>query len=133
VKQTSVVIVECNTDLRHALRHAFEDRGYVTWTFPNPEIAFSIFTTIQPNVIVMDLDVPGVQSYEAIDACRKLCPNASLIVESTSFDHVREQEALNHGAQAFLVKRSGLPPLFAFFDKFFPSEASEKRQRLKAA
>jgi len=50
------MIVETNTDLRNTLRHAFEDRGYMTWTCPAPELAISIFTVVQPSIVIVDLD-----------------------------------------------------------------------------
>lgn len=117
---TSVVIVECNADLCNILRHAFVDRGYVTWTFPSPEIAVSIFSTIQPAVIVLDLDVAGSQAIKLIEFCRKQCPRAAIIVESGTADAERMREVLKHGAQAFLVKPYALAPLFEILDKKAP-------------
>jgi DNA-binding NtrC family response regulator len=120
MKPTSVMIVENNPDLRTTLRHAFEDRGFITWTFPSPEIAISIFSTFQPTVIILDLDVAGSQACEMIDTCREQCPLASLIVESNSEDSARMQEAMEHGAQAFLVKPYALAPLFEIINQKIP-------------
>ena len=120
MNEISVMIVENNPDLRNILRHAFEDRGYVTWTFPSHEIAVSIFSTFQPTVIVLDLDVVGAEAFEMIEACKEKCPLASLIVESQTADTERMVEAIKHGAQAFLVKPYTLAPLFEILDKKIP-------------
>ena len=123
MKPTSVMIVEYNTDLRNTLMHAFEDRGYITWTFPSADIAVSIFATIQPLVIVLDLDVVGSQAVEMIEACKEQCPYASLIVESSTADSARIQEAIEHGAEAFLSKPYAMEPLFEIIDKKILSTA----------
>jgi len=120
MKPTSVMIVEYNTDLCDTLRHAFEDRGYITWTFPNPDIAVSVFSTIQPAVIVLDLDVAGSQAFEMMEACKVQCPEASLIVKSGTADSARMQKAKEHGAEAFLVKPYALAPLFEILDRKVP-------------
>jgi len=121
MKPTSVMIVEFNTDSCNALRHAFEDRGYITWSFPSPDIAVSIFSTIQPSVILLDLDVVGWEGLHMIDDCKKVCPHSSVIVESRASDLARIQEALHHGADAYLVKPHPIASLFEFLDQRMPA------------
>jgi DNA-binding NtrC family response regulator len=116
MKATSVMIVENNPDLRTTLRNAFEAHGYATWTFPSPEIAVCIFSTVQPTVIVLDLDVLGERAYEMIEACKVLCPNSSVIVECNTGDTAQGKKAVEHGAQAFIVKSHSLAPLFEILE-----------------
>lgn len=120
MKPLSIMIVENNTDLRNTLRHAFEDRGYLTWTCPAPEIAVSIFAAIQPSVVILDLDFEGPNPLRLIDAWRELSPNTRVIVESTATDAVRMREAMDRGAYAFLVKPYSLEPLFDLLEKEIP-------------
>jgi DNA-binding NtrC family response regulator len=120
MKPTSIMIVENNPDLRNILRHAFEDRGYLTWTCPGPEIAVCIFIAVQPAVVILDLDFLGSDVLRLIDAWRELSPQTRVIVESTKTDSGEMRAVMAHGAHAFLSKPFKLPPLFELLEKDIP-------------
>jgi DNA-binding NtrC family response regulator len=123
MKVASIMILENNTDLRNTLRHAFEDRGYLTWTCPAPEIAISIFRAVLPSIVIVDLDFKETDVLRLIDVWRVLAPHTRVIVESTTADADRMREALAHGAQAFLTKPYSLSPLFDLLEKDLSSGA----------
>ena len=122
MKPASIMIVETNSDLRNTLRHAFEDRGYLTWTCPAPEIAISIFAAVHPSVVLLDLDFEGANPLQMIDTWKQMAPNTRVIVESTTADAQRMREAIDHGAQAFLIKPYSLAPLFDLLEEQFPPQ-----------
>ncbi len=111
---TSVMIIERNADLRHILRHVFEDRGYLTWTCPIPEIANSIFDAIQPNFVILDLDYEGTDCMQMLDDWLKHTPMTRVIVDSASPS--RLEEAKKRGAKDCLAKPFQLGPLFQILD-----------------
>ncbi len=123
MKTQSIMIVENNTDLRNTLRHAFEDRGYMTWTCPAPEIAVCIFAAVRPNVVLLDLDFAGSSPMDLLDAWKKLSPHTKVFVESAISDERLMQEAVDHGAQAFLIKPYTLEPLFDMLEEDLPPSA----------
>jgi len=114
------MIVENNADLRNVLQHAFECRGYITWTCRAPEIAMSLFETIQPNVVILDLDFEGARTLELLDTWHEHSPQTRVIVESATSDAERVREAMNHGAHAFLTKPYSLAPLFHLLENDIP-------------
>jgi DNA-binding NtrC family response regulator len=114
------MIVENNSDLRNTLRNAFEGRGYLTWTCRAPEIAVSIFETIQPSVVILDLDFEEGHILDLLDIWRERSPQTRVIVESASSDAERMQEAMKHGAHAFLTKPFALAPLFHLLEDDIP-------------
>jgi two-component system, chemotaxis family, chemotaxis protein CheY len=120
MQPVSIMIVENNTDLRNTLRHAFEDRGYLTWTCHAPEIAVSIFAAIHPSVVLLDLDFEGARPMELLDAWKEMSPHTRVIVESTTADAHRMREAIDHGARAFLIKPYTLAPLFDLLEQEMP-------------
>ena len=127
------MIVETNTDLRNTLRHAFEDRGYMTWTCPAPELAISIFTVVQPSIVIVDLDFQGINVLHLLDIWRDIAPHTRVIVESTTADANRMREAMDHGAHAFLTKPYSLPPLFDLLEKDIPTDPPGSTPLKKAA
>ncbi len=113
-RPTSIMIVENNTDLRNTLRHVFEDRGYLTWTCPLPEIAISIFRAIQPSMIILDLDYEDCSAIQLLDDWLTQAPSTRIIVESVREDRI--QEAKDHGAREYLTKPYTLEPLYELID-----------------
>jgi DNA-binding NtrC family response regulator len=122
MRNTSIMIVENNTDLRNTLRHAFEDRGYITWTCPIPEIAVSIFQAVLPSIVILDLDFEETNTLQLIDRWRQLAPQTRVIVESRTADTSRIRDAMAHGAHAFLTKPYALSPLFDLLEKDIPTD-----------
>jgi len=117
MKPVSIMIVDDNADYRDQLRHAFEDRGYLTWTCPGHEIAESIFAAIQPNIVVLDLDLGETNPLDLIDAWREMAPGTRILVELTVPDVHRLRQALDHGAHAFVIKTHSFAPLFDLLEK----------------
>ncbi len=120
MKYVSIMIVENNSDLRNTLRHAFEDRGYLTWSCRAPEIAVSLFETVRPTVVILDLDFEDGHSFDLLDIWRERSPKTRVIVESASSDAERMQEAMKHGAHAYLTKPYSLAPLIRLLENAFP-------------
>ena len=133
MRAASIMIVETNTDLRNTLRHAFEDRGYMTWTCPAPELAISIFTVVQPSIVIVDLDFQGINVLHLLDIWRDIAPHTRVIVESTTADANRMREAMDHVAHAFLTKPYYLPPLFDLLEKDIPTDPPGSTPLKKAA
>jgi DNA-binding NtrC family response regulator len=120
MKPASVMIVETDADLRNTLRHAFETRGYLTWTCPITEIAESIFAAIQPDVVLLDLDLGGRDLILLIDAWKELAPHTCFIVEGRAADTDRMHEAIDHGARTCFVKADPIDPLIELLEKEHP-------------
>jgi DNA-binding NtrC family response regulator len=132
MNSVSIMIVENNNDLRATLRHAFEDRGYLTWTCPTPEIAISIFAAIRPNVVLLDLDLEWADPIHLIDLWKEMSPHTRIIVESSDAEAQRMRDAVQHGAQAFLVKPYSMPPLFDLLEKDTPPTPTQLLHRAAA-
>jgi DNA-binding NtrC family response regulator len=133
MKPASIMIVETDTDLRNTLRHAFETRGYLTWTCPFPEMAESIFTAILPDVVFLDLDLEGRDLILLIDAWKELAPQTCFVVEGLAADTLRMQEAIDHGARTYFVKAGPIGPLVNLLEKEHPPHGVPDSPFTKAA
>lgn len=133
MKLKSIMIVEMNLELRNLLRHAFESRGYLTWTCPLAELATSIFEAAQPSAVILDLDVETIDCTSLIEEWHRKDPRAKIIVESGDGNMDRIRKAMDHGAEAFLSKPYSLAPLFELLEKEIPAEPLPDKDVKKVA
>ena len=60
----------------------------------------------QPTVLVLDLNMPGGSSLEAIPAMAESSPNTSVVVLTMQEDPIFAREALQAGASGYVLKQS---------------------------
>jgi len=71
----------------------------------NGQEAIAAFRIHQPDVTLMDLQMPGMDGVEAISVIRKEFPQARVIVLTTYAGDVQVLGALKAGARAYVLKR----------------------------
>jgi len=77
----------------------------------NGEQAVKLYVEHQPDVVVMDITMPGIGGIEAIDRIMAKDNNARILVLSAHEDSVHPKRVLNAGALGYLTKRSAAEEL----------------------
>jgi two-component system invasion response regulator UvrY len=75
------------------------------------EDAIKAFVGHKPDVIVMDITMPGIGGLEAIERILAKDNNAKILVLSAHEDSVHPKRVLNAGAMGYLTKRSAAEEL----------------------
>jgi two-component system, NarL family, invasion response regulator UvrY len=70
------------------------------------ETACQLFLELAPDVVVMDLAMPGIGGLEALRRIRARQPHAKVLALSAHDDVMRARRTLQEGALGFLSKRS---------------------------
>lgn len=70
------------------------------------EQAVKMYGEIQPDVVVMDITMPGIGGLEAIERIMAKDSSARILVLSAHEDSVHPKRVLNAGALGYLTKRS---------------------------
>ncbi len=70
------------------------------------EVACTRYPELAPDVLVMDLAMPGMGGLEALKRIRSRSPHARVLALSAHDDPVHARRALQEGALGFLSKRS---------------------------
>jgi DNA-binding NarL/FixJ family response regulator len=101
-----VLIADDHSLVRHGLAAIInmEEDTQVVGEAGDGEEAIALWRELRPDVVLMDLRMPGVEGVEAIKRIRAEDPHAGIIV-LTTFDHDEDIYAgLRAGAQAYLLK-----------------------------
>ena len=106
MRHTRVLLVDDHTAIRQALRMMLEseaDMAVVGEAGDGAE-GVAVATTLEPDVTIVDLAMPGMGGLAAIPALRKAAPRTAILVftmhESAAYVH----EAMRTGARGYLLK-----------------------------
>lgn len=108
VNKLRVLLVDDHAVVRAGYRMLLRqsDRVDVIAEAANGEQACKLFSELQPEIVVMDLSLPGMTGLEAIRRIIGKDPNARILVFSMHEDNVFVDQALRAGACGYLTKNS---------------------------
>jgi NarL family two-component system response regulator LiaR len=101
-----ILIVEDQRIVREGLRAVLEDEDEIAIVgeAANGQEALDLFAQLQPDVVLMDLQMPVMDGPEATRRIRELSPDARILVLTTYATDEFIFKALRAGAQGYLLK-----------------------------
>lgn len=103
----SVFIVDDHSFFRAGLRSVLLERGFpVVGEAPNGEAALPLIERRRPDVVVMDLSMPGISGIEATRDLTARFPSIAVLVMTVSASDTDVLDALEAGAAGYLLKDS---------------------------
>lgn len=104
-----VLIIEDSPTETHALRRVLEKHGYTVETAVNGEQGIAKAVSGSPDLILMDIVMPGVNGFQATRELRKLeqTANIPVIIITTKDQETDRIWGLRQGATEYLVKPVG--------------------------
>ncbi len=106
----SVVIVEDDRGLREQLVQILESASDIKClgAFVSAEAALPEILAKRPDVVLMDIKLPGMSGIQCVAEIKKIAPDMQIIMVTIYEDSERIFRALKAGANGYLVKSS--PP-----------------------
>jgi DNA-binding NarL/FixJ family response regulator len=109
-----VLLVDDHDLFRSGLRTLLEERGLnVVGEAENGQVALRLVQELVPDVVVMDLKMPGLTGVEATQQISSTAPLARVLVLTISADDEDVIEAVLAGACGYLLKDSSIEQLIA--------------------
>lgn len=87
------------------------------------EEALGLFRRLHPDVVLMDLRMPGMDGVEAIERIRKEAPEARILVLTTYDSDADIVRAVEAGASGYLMKDAPRADLFRAIEKVAQGES----------
>jgi two-component system KDP operon response regulator KdpE len=107
-----VLVVDDEPEVRRALRTALGGRGYDVELAANGEEALAEFRRHHPDLVLLDLQLPGLSGLEV---CREIREESSvpIIILSVQGGEATKVQALDLGADDYVTKPFGIEELLA--------------------
>jgi len=108
--QISVSIVEDMADVRQKVKHIIEDSEEFIClsTYSNAESALEELPKLNPDIVLMDINLPGMSGIECIKKVQKKSPQIQFLMFTIYENSEQVYEALAAGASGYLLKKT--PP-----------------------
>jgi DNA-binding NarL/FixJ family response regulator len=105
---TDVIIIEDNELLRDSLKEAISKSGQISCkhSFGSGEAALDYIEKeeLVPDIILLDIGLPGMNGIEVIPELRKLTPSSKIIIITVHDDDENVFNAICAGASGYLLK-----------------------------
>jgi CheY-like chemotaxis protein len=105
-----LLIVEDEAETRLLMSQILRTRGYAVRTAQDGFEALSMIRTSIPDVLLSDLNMPGMSGFELLSVVRRLYPAIRVLAASGAYSG--RLIPLGLAADGFYEKASGLAPLF---------------------
>ena len=99
-------------DIRMALEVALQDDGYEVYAAADGEEGLRAFYAFQPDLVLLDILLPGVNGLEVCERLRSMSTVPVIIVSALGSEK-EKLEAFDRGADDYVVKGVGINELMA--------------------
>lgn len=115
-----VLIVDDRAVVRKELRHVFDLTGRIRVAGEAADgwEALRQAAILNPDIVLMDLEMPGLDGFEATRQIKHRRRSQTVIAFSVYADEANRRKALAAGADAFVVKGTDLRELLELFEQF---------------
>jgi DNA-binding NarL/FixJ family response regulator len=100
-----VLIAEDHPRMREAIGELLESEYDVVDFVERGDLVIEMTETCAPDVIVLDISLPGLSGLEALRRLSEAFPHIAVVILTAEASPMYRQEALRRGAGAFVLKR----------------------------
>lgn len=102
----TIALVEDDTTLREALGELIgsAESWKLVGSYPDAEMALDSIPLDPPEVVLMDIQLPGMSGVECVARLRELCPDTLVLMVTVYDTNDRIFDALAAGASGYLLK-----------------------------
>jgi DNA-binding NtrC family response regulator len=99
-----VLLIEDESSIRNSLSIFLEDYGFETQEAEDGEEGLAMIQTIDPDIVLCDLRMPGMDGMEVLAAVQQIRPGLPVIIISGTILGEEIEKAIKMGAFAYIVK-----------------------------
>lgn len=114
-----ITIIEDNPKIREGFAAVIETAGnyWLAGQYGNCEDAIRNLEKDKPDVVLMDIELPGINGIEGTLKIKKQCPECIVLIITVFEDSDKVFQSLCAGASGYLVKNSNLEDIVKSIDE----------------
>lgn len=125
-----LLIVDDQNGIRVLLMEVFNSEGYETYQASNGRLALEIVKNKKPDLILLDMKIPGMDGLEILKHIRKIDTEIKVIMMTAYGELEMIKEALELGALAHFTKPFDIDDLRLAVNDLFDNPDTANRRML---
>ncbi|MGQ9689346.1 MAG: sigma-54-dependent transcriptional regulator [Desulfobaccales bacterium] len=113
----AILIVDDDLRLRQSFEKLLTAEGHQVWTAPDGETALALVQAHSPEVVIMDIRMPGMSGLETFQAIHRLEPKLPVIIMTAYGTTETAIETTKLGAFDYVLKPFEIPDILTLIDK----------------
>jgi len=123
--RTKVLLVDDEVEFASALAERLQMRNYEVRTASNGLEAMALFHESPPDVVLLDLKIPGMDGLEILSNIKKFDPSIEVLMLTGHGDVASVQKGMQSGALEYMMKPIDIDELTSKIDR-----ARKKREQV---
>lgn len=119
-----ILIVDDQYGIRILLNEVFQKEGYTTFQAPNGKQALAIAKSEKPDLVILDMKIPGMDGLEILKHLKQLDESIQVIMITAYGELDLIQEAMRCGALTHLTKPFDIDELRKLVNSYLTSVPS---------
>jgi two-component system response regulator (stage 0 sporulation protein F) len=119
-----ILIVDDQFGIRILLNEVFQKEGYQTFQAANGVQALEIVTNHQPDLVLLDMKIPGMDGIEILKRMKVIDPEIRVIIMTAYGELDMIQEAKNLGALTHFAKPFDIDDIRAAVRQHIPQKTN---------
>lgn len=104
LSKKKILIVDDQNGIRALLKEVFNNEGYITYQASNGKFALEIVQTETPDIVLLDIRIPGMDGLEILKQIKIMKPHINVIMITAYGELDMSQEVINLGAAMHFTK-----------------------------
>jgi DNA-binding NarL/FixJ family response regulator len=120
-----VVLYDDHEQRRQSLQALLELTPHIEFmgSFPDCSSVQEDMRVLCPDVVLMDIEMPGIDGIAAVRLIRSVAPEVKIIMQTVFEDNDRIFAALRAGAQGYILKSAGVDKILQSIDEVYKGGA----------
>jgi two-component system nitrogen regulation response regulator GlnG len=132
--KSTIWVVDDDHSISWVMDKALAKQGYLTRVFNNGNDLLQSLKSSQPDLVISDIHMPGINGFELIERIHRACPDMPVIIMTAFGDLDSAVDSFKYGAYEYLTKPFDIDELVALCAKAVSSsDANENRSDRKHA